>query len=94
MYAQTSARNDNAAARRKELYALLGDLPDRNRKITAKTVSTEEKPGYILEKLSTSMAWSRCRPGSLNRRRFKGVSPLSCTITPTVAITNWARTSY
>lgn len=49
MCAQISERN--ADARRKELYALLGDLPERNRKIGAKTVSTEEKPGYILEKL-------------------------------------------
>ncbi len=46
MYAQPSGGN-----RRKELYSLLGDLPDRNRKIGAKIVSTEERPGYILEKL-------------------------------------------
>ena len=51
MYAQNPGRNTNAAERRKELYALLGDLPERNRKISAKVVSTEEKPGYILEKL-------------------------------------------
>ncbi len=37
--------------RRKELYSLLGDLPDRTRKISARTVSTEERPGYVLEKL-------------------------------------------
>ena len=40
-----------AAARRRELYNLLGDLPPRNRPISARTLSTEERPGYILEKL-------------------------------------------
>jgi dienelactone hydrolase len=40
-----------AAARRAELYGLLGDLPARDRKIGARTVSVEERPGYILEKL-------------------------------------------
>ena len=39
------------ADRRRELYSLLGDLPDRNRPIAARSVSTEERPGYILEKL-------------------------------------------
>jgi len=38
-------------ARRSELYSLLGDLPPRNRRITAKTASTEQRGGYILEKL-------------------------------------------
>jgi dienelactone hydrolase len=37
--------------RRAELYALLGDLPDRRRPISAATVSIEETPGYILENL-------------------------------------------
>jgi hypothetical protein len=40
-----------AAARRRELYNLLGDLPPRNRPIHARTVSIEERSGYILEKL-------------------------------------------
>jgi len=38
-------------ARRKELYFLLGDLPDRRRKITATTVAEEERESYVLEKL-------------------------------------------
>ncbi|RPJ55136.1 MAG: alpha/beta hydrolase, partial [Acidobacteria bacterium] len=38
-------------ARRSELYSLLGDLPPRNRPITAKNVSTEQRAGYTLEKL-------------------------------------------
>ena len=51
MYAQNSRHNASAAKRRKQLYSLMGDLPDRNRKIGAKVVSTQETPGYILEKL-------------------------------------------
>jgi hypothetical protein len=39
------------ADRRNQLYSLLGDLPDRNRPITAKTVSTDVRHGYVLEKL-------------------------------------------
>ena len=42
---------EGAAARRRELYRLLGDLPPRNRPIGARTVSVEERPGYVLEKL-------------------------------------------
>ncbi|MGQ9683813.1 MAG: dienelactone hydrolase family protein [Anaerolineae bacterium] len=38
-------------ARRQQLYALLGDLPDRSHPVTARTVTVEERPGYILEKL-------------------------------------------
>ena len=41
---------DNAANRRR-LYGLLGDLPDRRRPVTAKTVSIEDRNSYVLEKL-------------------------------------------
>src|SRR5688572_12224546 len=51
MYAQNSTRNANAPARRKQLYGLLGDLPDRKHKVSAQIVSTQETPGYVLEKL-------------------------------------------
>ncbi|MCE5252057.1 dienelactone hydrolase family protein [bacterium] len=37
--------------RRKELYSLLGDLPDRNRPITVQKISEEKTEKYILEKL-------------------------------------------
>ena len=42
---------DTASARRKELYDLLGDLPDRQRPITAAAVAIEETDEYVLEKL-------------------------------------------
>ena len=38
-------------ARRQELYGLLGDLPDRQRPISAQLLKTEERPTYILETL-------------------------------------------
>ncbi len=38
-------------ARRQELYGLLGDLPDRHRPISARTLSVEERPGYVIENL-------------------------------------------
>jgi hypothetical protein len=43
------------SARRRELYGLLGNLPDRSRKITARTVSTEERASYILEKIDLDL---------------------------------------
>lgn len=40
-----------AEERRRELYGLLGDLPARDRPIQARTLGTEERPGFLLEKL-------------------------------------------
>lgn len=40
---------------RKRLYELLGDLPDRGRPIRARTVSQEERDGYVLEKLELDL---------------------------------------
>jgi len=37
--------------RRAELYRLLGRLPPRDRPVTAKLISTEDRGGYLLEKL-------------------------------------------
>lgn len=42
-------------ARRKELYGLLGDLPPRDRPISAKTLWTKERKSYILEKLELDL---------------------------------------
>ncbi len=38
-------------ARRAELYGMLGDLPNRDRPVSARTLTVEERPGYILETL-------------------------------------------
>jgi len=41
----------NAAALRAELYAMMGELPPRDRAITVTKIAEEERNGYILEKL-------------------------------------------
>lgn len=54
LFALTAAMSLNAndaPARRRHLYSLLGDLPDRQRPISARTISTEERSGYLLERL-------------------------------------------
>ena len=43
--------SDFLEEKRKELYSLLGDLPDRSRKITVTDVAQEEHERYILNKL-------------------------------------------
>lgn len=42
---------ENAEERRQALYALLGDLPDRARPVTARKVNEEKRDTYVLEKL-------------------------------------------
>ena len=44
-----------ASSRREDLYALLGDLPERHRPITAEVVGREERDGYVLETLVLDM---------------------------------------
>ena len=46
---------DNSQGRRKQLYELLGDLPDRNRPISARKISEEERSGYFVEKLQLDL---------------------------------------
>ncbi len=41
----------NAFARRQELYGLMGRLPPRDRKVSAQTISTEDRGAYTLETL-------------------------------------------
>jgi len=43
--------NSNWSEERQTLYALLGDLPPRERKISVEVVSQEEREGYLLEEL-------------------------------------------
>ncbi len=50
------------AARRAELYSLLGDLPPRDRPITVETLSTEQRDGYVLEKLRLDLNGSQPVP--------------------------------
>ena len=41
----------NIAARRNQLFSLLGDLPETRGKVSVTKVDEEERPGYLLEKL-------------------------------------------
>src|SRR5579859_1322598 len=43
--------DDRARARRHELLALLGDLPDRTRPVVARLIDEETRESYVLEKL-------------------------------------------
>jgi dienelactone hydrolase len=47
--------SENADSRRKQLYELLGDLPDRSRPISMQKISEEERPGYFVEKLQLDL---------------------------------------
>src|SRR6186997_2575809 len=44
-----SLTGGQGAARRRELYALMGDLPARNRPIGGKKRGEQERDGYVLE---------------------------------------------
>jgi hypothetical protein len=46
---KTAAAAVDAASRRRELYGLLGRLPDRQRPVSAKKRKEEQRNGYILE---------------------------------------------
>jgi len=56
MCASTDQSGGNRArSRRRQLYRLLGDLPPRERSISAQVVSVEEKPAYVLERLTLDL---------------------------------------
>ncbi len=46
---------EHQARRREELWGLLGDLPPRNRGVTARLLRTEPGPGYTLEHLELDL---------------------------------------
>ena len=46
---------EDKEARRRELYALLGDLPDRRRSVRWEKVSEERREKYVLEKLKLDL---------------------------------------
>ncbi|MCL5745333.1 MAG: acetylxylan esterase [Acidobacteria bacterium] len=61
-------------SRREELYGLLGELPYRDRRISAEVISVEERGGYVLERLELDLngfeavpAWF-ARPKGLSGR--------------------------
>jgi dienelactone hydrolase len=62
--------------RRKQLYELLGDLPPRDRMISVRKVSEEEKSEYILEKLVLDLNGVEPVPAYFTRpKRLSGRVP-------------------
>ena len=55
--------------RRDELYSLLGDLPARDRPLSARTVSVETRESYLLEKLLLDLNGQEAVPAYLARPR-------------------------
>src|SRR4029453_2130218 len=66
----------DAASRRRVLYSLLGDLPDRDRPISARGRSQEGREGYVLETLELDLNGIETVPAYLARpRAAKGRVP-------------------
>ena len=61
--------------RRRELYQLLGDLPDRQRRITATTVSETRHEGYRVETLLLDLNGSEAVPAYFVKPETDGVWP-------------------
>jgi dienelactone hydrolase len=64
-----SAPAPNPAQRRRELYGLLGGLPDRNRPIAGKKRKEEERDGYVLETWDLDLNGIETVPAYLARPR-------------------------
>jgi dienelactone hydrolase len=79
---------EGAEARRRELYQLLGDLPARQRPISARTVSVEERPGFVLEKLVLDLNGLEQVPAYFVKpRRLDGKAP-------TILFNHWHAGEY
>ncbi len=65
-------KTESAEGRRRQLYELLGDLPDRKRNISAEKVSEEEGPGYFLEKLRLDLNGLEIVPAYFVRPKKNG----------------------
>ena len=64
-----SASTPSPAQRRRELYGLLGELPDRNRPIAGKKRKEEERDGYVLETWDLDLNGIETVPAYLARPR-------------------------
>src|SRR6185436_13935213 len=70
--AETSGAASVSPDRRQELYSLLGRLPPRDRKVSAKLVTTEDRGAYTLEKLVLDLNGEQAAPAYFAKP--KGVS--------------------
>src|SRR3954470_687438 len=59
----------SAAARRDELYSLLGDLPDRRRPVSGRKTSEQARDGYILERWELDLNGAEIVPAYVARPR-------------------------
>jgi dienelactone hydrolase len=66
---KTSAAQGSPAQRRRELYGLLGELPDRKRPIGGKKRGEEERDGYVLETWDLDLNGLETVPAYLARPR-------------------------
>src|SRR5881397_1409581 len=64
-----SASAPSPAGRRRELYGLLGELPDRKRPIAGKKRKEEERDGYVLETWDLDLNGIESVPAYLARPR-------------------------
>ena len=68
---------DDPEERRKLLYRLLGDLPDRHRPISVTQTGEEERDGYVLERLTLDLNGIEPVPAYFVRpRHVSGKSPV------------------
>ncbi len=65
----TTPSKQSVEGRRRELYALLGDLPDRRRAIGGKKRGEEERDGYVLETWDLDLNGIETVPAYLARPR-------------------------
>jgi dienelactone hydrolase len=64
-----AAASQSPGDRRRELYSLLGDLPDRKRPIGGKKRNEEERDGYVLETWDLDLNGIETAPAFLARPR-------------------------
>lgn len=62
----------HSEARRRQLYGLLGDLPDRSRPISATKVGEEERDSYVVERLTLDLNGTEPVPAYFVRPRKTG----------------------
>ncbi|MFQ6042265.1 MAG: hypothetical protein ACE5PV_15525 [Candidatus Poribacteria bacterium] len=69
-------KNMEQEARRRELYSLPGDLPKRDRAISAAKIDEREHDGYILEKLTLDLNGIEPVPAYFARpKKISGKAP-------------------
>jgi dienelactone hydrolase len=67
--------NEEQEQRRQELHDLLGDLPDRNRPLQAKTISTSERGSCVLEQLVLDLNGMESVPAYFTKPKSGGPFP-------------------